>query len=194
MENKETPVAILGAGAWGTALALHLARKQQTVQIWDRNANKLHHLRKHREHPSLPSHHLPDNIHIESTLHKALANVRDIIIAVSSDGFREVLKLIQPILHQNHRVAWVTKGFEPHTHGLLHEAVIEVCGNSPIAVLSGPSFANEVAKGLPTAIVVSSNNTDFSNDLMQRFNNTHFRVYSNADMTGVELGGAIKMF
>lgn len=192
MMRTEKSLAILGAGAFGTALAISLGNNQQTVTLWDRNVEKLHHLRKSRLHPHLGLITLPASIHIETTLHKALACVRDILIAVPSQGFRELLLTLKPLITAEHRIAWVTKGFEAHTGHLLHNLVFEILGTRPIAVLSGPSFALEVARGLPTAVVIASNNQDFSADLMNRFNNAHFRTYANPDIIGVELGGAVK--
>lgn len=190
--NQQQPIAIIGAGAWGTALAIHLAKNQQIVHLWDRNTHKLNEMRKNRAHPHLPGIHLIENIHIESTPHKALANVRDIMIAVSSAGFRSVLETIQPLLTPEHRILWATKGLEQESNLFCHEIIEDVCGPRAMAVLSGPSFAQEVAGGLPTAVVIAANNQTFLNDLTLRFNNTHFRVYSNNDLVGVELGGAIK--
>ena len=190
--SQNSPIAIIGAGAWGTALAVHLASNHQTVTLWDRNTHKLNEMRKNRAHPYLPGIHLVENIHIESTAHKALAHVRDIIIAVSSAGFRNALNTIKPLLTPDHRVLWVTKGLEQDTNFFCHGLVKNICGLRAMAVLSGPSFAQEVAKGLPTAVVIASNDDLFLKDLTLRFNNMHFRVYSNNDIIGVELGGAIK--
>lgn len=192
MAGKDSPIAMLGAGAFGTALAIHLAKNGNEVQLWDRDTEKLNRMRQRREHPLFAATNIPEKVAIEIALNKALANTNDIIIAVSSAGFKDVLEHIKLFLKPTTRIAWITKGFEPKTSRLLQELVQDVCGDIPMAVISGPSFAKEIVKGLPTAVVVASNDSNFTTDLTERFNSPSFRVYSNDDMVGVQLGGAVK--
>ncbi len=188
-----SPIAVLGAGSWGTALAIHLARNQQTVHLWGNNAEHLQAMQRARcNSVYLPDIRFPDNIEICSDLAHALSNVQDILIAVPSHAFRETLTKIKPFIAQNARLVWATKGLDPLHHQLLHYVSDELLGERSLAVLSGPSFAKEVAAGLPTAITLAANASEFSEDLIKRFHSPNFRVYHTKDMIGVELGGAMK--
>ncbi|EKD54668.1 MAG: hypothetical protein ACD_60C00058G0004 [uncultured bacterium] len=188
------PIAILGAGSFGTALALYLSRLGQAVRLWTPDQTALHALKKERVNTRyLPGHSFPENLELTSDLPDAIKHIKDILIAVPSDAFREVITLLKPLLTSETRVAWVTKGLDPVKNQLLHETAEEVLGKKrAYAVLSGPSFAREVAKGLPTAIVAASTDSSFTQDLIHRFNSPLFRVYSSSDIIGVEIGGIVK--
>jgi glycerol-3-phosphate dehydrogenase (NAD(P)+) len=193
MENHK-PIAVLGAGSWGTALALYLARLGQTVWLWTHEPTRVATMNADRANNRyLPGYPFPENLHVTHDLNEAVQNDYDILIAVPSAGFRDILFALKPLLHSATRIAWATKGLDPETGELLHDMLQETLGKDCIsAILSGPSFAREVAAGLPTAVVVASNNLAFANDIMQRFNSPLFRVYRSKDMTGVEVGGVVK--
>lgn len=192
--ERHKPIAVLGAGSWGTALALHLARLGQTVWLWTNEPARAAILQTDRvNNRYLPGQVFPDNLLITSSLTEAIGDNHDILIAVPSVGFRDTLLALQPLMTQSKRIVWATKGLDLQTGELLHEVGRDVFGTEcQYAVLSGPSFAREVAAGLPTAVVIASDNTDFANDLLQRFNSPFFRVYLSDDITGVEIGGVVK--
>ena len=142
----------------------------------------------------LPDIRFPDTLEIESDLSQALAKAKDLLIVVPSHVFTEVLQQIKPLLTPEHRIIWATKGLERDTGRLLQDVVLQILGkNYPLAVLSGPTFAKELAQGLPTAISLASDNPIFADQMQQRIHcSKAFRVYLNSDMIGVQLGGAIK--
>ena len=141
----------------------------------------------------LPGVVFPDNMHAVATLEECLAGVRDILVAVPSHGLRSTLIAIKPHLADDSRVCWATKGFELHTGKLPHQVVAEELGaDIPVAVLSGPTFAKEVGAQLPTAMTVAANNSEFAADLAEALSGDKFRAYTSDDMTGVEVGGAVK--
>lgn len=186
------PIAVLGAGSWGTALANHLAHQGQKVYLWGRDAAQLESLRTtHKNSLYLPQIKLSENIIPEADIAKILNSAMDILIVVPSHAFRPLLNQIKSVKLPS-RLIWATKGLDPTSHQLLHEVVHELLGNIPIAVLSGPNFAKEVAQGLPTAVTIASENKQFASDLVQRFHSKSFRVYTSEDIIGVELGGAMK--
>jgi glycerol-3-phosphate dehydrogenase (NAD(P)+) len=188
------PVAVIGAGSWGTALALQFARKGREVRLWGRNRDDVKRIARARENQKyLPGIAFPDNLHIEPELRKALGGVSDILIAVPSHGLRETLLQLKPLLGKNARICWATKGFELTTGKLPHQVAAEVLGdNLPMAVLSGPTFAKEVGAGLPTAMTIAANDDTFASDLASSLSGEKFRAYTSSDMIGVEVGGAIK--
>lgn len=192
--SQNNPISILGAGSWGTALALLLARNQQTVLLWSYDKTQADDMEKTRCNKIyLPNHIFPKNISITSDLKKACDWSTDIFIVVPSIAFRSTILNCKPYLKKNARIAWGSKGIDAESKQLFHHVVAECLSpNTPMAVLSGPSFANDVASGLPTAVTLASNNSDFSDDLIQHFCNDTFRIYKNDDMNGVELCGVIK--
>ncbi len=141
----------------------------------------------------LPGVAFPEHLHPELDLTVCLDNVRDILIVVPSHGLRETLKTIKPLLAPDIRICWATKGFELSTGALPHQVAEEVLGTDrPMAVLSGPTFAKEVAAGLPTAMTIAANNSEFASDLAEEISGENFRAYTGCDMIGVEVGGAVK--
>lgn len=141
----------------------------------------------------LPGIRLPENLIIETDLAAALSGARDILLAVPSGALRETLARIRPLMQNGERVAWATKGFELETGRLPHEVVGEVLGaEHALAVLSGPTFAREVAEGLPTALTIASNDEQFAADLARALSGRTFRAYTSSDIVGVEVGGAVK--
>lgn len=191
--NSFSPIAVLGAGAWGTALALHLARNGQAVKLWAYEKEQVEQINTARYNTRyLPDQELPSSIVCSHDYESVLADVRDVLIVVPSTAFRATLLAIKPLLKSNQRVLWATKGLDEDKHQLLHAVTSEILGDIDMAVLSGPSFAKEVAMGLPTAVTIASKQRVFAKDLQQRFRSDKFHVELTKDMVGVELGGAIK--
>lgn len=192
--NTLKPITILGAGSWGTALALTLARKGQVVRLWSYEIAEISSLLAERTNSRfLPGFDFPDTIQPTANLHDAIKDIDDILIVVPSVGFRETLIMLKECITPNIRITCASKGLDDDTGQLFNEVVEEVLGKDrKFAVLSGPSFAREVAAGLPAAVVIASRDTDMVNDLTARFNGPSFRVYPSDDITGVELGGAVK--
>jgi len=141
----------------------------------------------------LPGISFPKNLHPQLDLEACLDNVQDILIVVPSHGLRETLKTIKPRLAPDIRICWATKGFELSTGQLPHQVAEDILGpDRPMAVLSGPTFAKEVAAGLPTAMTIAANDADFASDLAEELSGDNFRAYTADDMIGVEVGGAVK--
>lgn len=188
-----SPIAVIGAGSWGTALAIQLARSDQKVLLWGNDAHELQQMRDTRSNEHyLPGIAFPENLIIADSLDQALNNTSDILIVVPSHAFRSVLQQIKSTIGTPKRLAWATKGLDPASHQLLHHIVQEIFGAIPIAVISGPSFAKEVAKGLPTAVTVAATDPLFSQQLKQRLHSKTFRVYTSDDIVGAEIGSAVK--
>lgn len=188
------PITILGAGSWGTALAIYLARRGQTVRIWSYEIPEVAAMLAERTNNRyLPGFDFPDLIHPTANLAEAVKDVDDILVAVPSIGFRETIIMTKPLVGPHVRIVSATKGLDTDTGLLLNETVEEVLGKErKFAVLSGPSFAREVAAGLPAAVVIASKDPDFLRDLIERFNSPIFRIYPSQDLIGVELGGVVK--
>ena len=191
---RSTPIAVLGAGSWGTALALHLARLGNDTRLWGRNVDELQQMQTQRENTRyLPGIPFPDTLTATGDLARALNGVRDVLIAVPSHAFRSSLQALKPFVGSDVRIVWATKGFEHGAQALLSTVVSdEFTSETPQAVLSGPSFAKELAAGLPTAITLAANDAEFRNALAQRLHSDRFRVYLSDDMIGVQVGGAVK--
>lgn len=191
----QSPVTILGAGSYGTALAISFSRNGSPAYLWGHNPAHIEQMRAEKQNrrflPDIP---FPDELHLESDLAQALKRSQDILIVVPSHAFNEILKKIRPHLQPHHHLIWATKGLERDSGRLLQTVAEEQLGTQyPLAVLSGPTFAKELAQGLPTAITLASNNASFALEFQARIHcSKHFRVYVNQDMIGVQLGGAIK--
>lgn len=188
-------ITVLGAGSYGTALAISLARNGNPTLLWGRNADDMAAMAASRSNERyLPGITLPDSLAVTSDLQAAASACRDILLVVPSHAFADTLKQIKPFLQADARVAWATKGLEPETGRLLQEVAQEILGeNVSLAVLSGPTFAKELAQGLPTAISLSSTDPEFIETLSDLLHCTKtFRVYTNPDVVGVQLGGAVK--
>jgi glycerol-3-phosphate dehydrogenase (NAD(P)+) len=141
----------------------------------------------------LPGVSFPPTLTANPDLEACLDGVRDVLVVVPSHGLRETLTKIKPLLREDSRVCWATKGFELHSGKLPHTVAEEVLGNGlSMAVLSGPTFAKEVAEGLPTAMTIAANDEQFAADLAKALSSNNFRAYTSDDMIGVEVGGAVK--
>lgn len=189
------PIAILGAGSYGTALAIALSRNGHKTYLWGHNPEKMAKIAQERMNQDfLPDTVFPESLTVSSDLEFVLSQVKDLLIVVPSHVFSEVLAQIKPFLTEEHRIMWATKGLERDTGRLLQTVAEEILGKSyPLAVLSGPTFAKELAAGLPTAISLASTDPVFADEMQQRIHcSKAFRVYLNNDIVGVQLGGAIK--
>ncbi len=185
-------IAVLGAGAWGTALAIAFSSKHH-ITLWSRDAAQIAALAASRDNSRyLPGISLPTSIEIEADFATALCNADIALIATSTAGLRDTATLVHrsnPALP----IIWACKGFDRETVKLPHETVGEIIGNSAnYGAISGPSFALEVAQGLPTALTLACNDFGFAQNMANQLNSDKLRVYSNADLVGVELGGALK--
>ena len=188
-----TPMAVIGAGSWGTALAIQCARAGHPTRLWGRDAALVESMRLARRNARyLPDAEFPPSLEPVAELSAALTGVRDVLVAVPSHAFRATLLRIKPLLDDPARIAWASKGFEMSTGLLPHEVAREVFGPRPGAVLSGPTFAREVGAGLPTAMTVASRDADFAKELALRLSGPEFRAYTQSDIVGVEVGGAVK--
>jgi glycerol-3-phosphate dehydrogenase (NAD(P)+) len=194
VENTHDPVAVLGAGSWGTALAIQFARAGHPTRLWSRNAADATAMRAERQNRRyLPDAAFPEAVEIHDDLAAATRGAVAIILAVPSHGLRGLLKLLKPLLARDARLAWATKGFELDTGKLPHQVAYDVLGDRyPVAVLSGPTFAREVGMGLPTAMTIASPDAEFAAQLAKSLHASNFRAYTSTDIIGVEVGGAVK--
>jgi glycerol-3-phosphate dehydrogenase (NAD(P)+) len=188
------PITVLGAGSWGTALAIQVARAGRITRLWGRDAAQIAVLARERRNARyLPDAAFPDNLEVTPDLAAAMRASRDILIAVPSSAFRSLLAQVKPLLSPGQRIAWATKGFEFSSGKLPHQVAIEILGPKvQLAVLSGPTFAREVGAGLPTAMTVASHDAGFAAELAQSLTSLNFRAYTSNDIVGVEVGGAVK--
>ncbi|ENW5168152.1 NAD(P)H-dependent glycerol-3-phosphate dehydrogenase, partial [Serratia marcescens] len=195
MNTVNASMTVIGAGSYGTALAITLARNGHTVVLWGHNPAQVQTLQQDRCNQAfLPDVPFPDTLLLEADLARALAASRDVLVVVPSHVFGDVLRQLKPHLRSDARIVWATKGLEAETGRLLQDVAREALGEAiPLAVLSGPTFAKELAAGLPTAIALAATDAQFADDLQQLLHcGKSFRVYSNPDFIGVQLGGAVK--
>lgn len=193
--GKDVSMVVLGAGSYGTSLAISLARNGANIVLWGHDPQHMQRLEADRANNAfLPGVEFPASLIIESDLKTAVQSSRDVLVVVPSHVFGEVLNNMAPYLHTNSRICWATKGLEPETGRLLKDVAQDALGDKySLAVISGPTFAKELAVGLPTAISVSSPDPEFVADLQEKIHcSKTFRVYANDDFIGVQLGGAVK--
>ncbi|MGH8726588.1 MAG: NAD(P)H-dependent glycerol-3-phosphate dehydrogenase [Burkholderiales bacterium] len=183
-------IAILGAGAWGTALALAFAARHE-ITLWLRDKDYGAAMRQTRENSRyLPGFSLPASLRIETDLALALADVELVVVVVPTAGFRQVLREIHGSAAP---VIWGCKGFEVGSAKLPHQVIAEeLKPDAKAAVLSGPSFAEEVARGLPTAVTLASDDPGFAREMAKQLHSARLRIYSSSDVVGVEVAGAVK--
>jgi glycerol-3-phosphate dehydrogenase (NAD(P)+) len=194
MTNK-AGLTVLGAGSYGTALAFCFARNGIPTVLWGRDKAQIEQMQQQRcNQRYLPDAPFPDALQVESDLSKAIAASRNILVVVPSHAFAGMLEQIKPMLNEQHRVVWATKGLEPETGSLLQDVARRILGDRiSLAVLSGPTFAKEMAAGLPTAISLSSLDDEFVEDIADMLHcGKSLRVYKNTDFIGIQLGGAVK--
>lgn len=185
-------VAVLGAGAWGTALAIRLASHVPVV-LWTRSAEHAEHMVRAREnHRYLPGHAFPAELTASADLNSAMTTAELLIVAVPSNGFRSLALALRQA-GATTPIVWLCKGLETGSQKLPHAVLAEAWpDHPPAAVLSGPSFAQEVARGLPAALTVASPDADFARQVARELHDPKLRLYASTDVVGVELGGAMK--
>jgi glycerol-3-phosphate dehydrogenase (NAD(P)+) len=188
-----TRIAVLGAGSWGTALAMLLARNGQQVQLWDHDPRQIEQLRQQRENrrflPGIP---LPEGIEPQADLAATLTGCDLLLLVVPSHAFASVLRQAQPHLAQATPLVWASKGLQPGDGRLLSEVAAEILPGHDLAVISGPTFAGEVARQLPTAVTLACTRAARGQQIADLFGADCFRPYTSLDLIGVQIGGAVK--
>jgi glycerol-3-phosphate dehydrogenase (NAD(P)+) len=184
-------VLVLGAGSWGTALALALAKNEHDVFLWGNNSELIENIKKDKCNKRyIPDVTFPDNLIPIDSIEQAPASFEFVVNAVPCHGLRSSLQLLK--IFSDIQVCLACKGFESGTQKLNHLLVEEELQSVPVAILSGPSFAKEVAKGLPTAVTIASNNIEVAQAFSTLFHSDVFRIYTHDDYIGVQVGGAVK--
>jgi glycerol-3-phosphate dehydrogenase (NAD(P)+) len=192
--SERADIAVLGAGSWGTALAIQFTRAGRPARLWGREpAHVAMMARERRNRRYLPEAAFPASLRVVADLADAIQGVRDVLLAVPSSAFRELLQRLLPLLPPQVRLCWATKGFEFESGLLPNEVARDVLGSGrAVAVLSGPTFAPEVGAGLPTAMTIASPDAEYAERLARDLSSSSFRAYTSTDITGVEVGGAVK--
>lgn len=190
-----TQCTVLGAGSWGTALAIHLTRAGHSVHLWDRNPDRCDYMNQHRLNPRyLKEHPLPAGLTAMSDLKTAIKGANIIVPVVPSHALRETMILAKEAIGPDVQICCATKGIEANTLVTMYDLLIDVLGSSSrdrITMLYGPSFASEVAKGLPTAVAVAGNN-HAAELAAEALHTDAFRAYHTDDVVGVCVGGSLK--
>lgn len=188
--NKKT-IALLGAGSWGTAIAIHLSQIGYRVLLWAHDPQHVALMAATKMNPRyLPGVNFPETLVPVADLNQCMREADYVIIAVPSHAFAQLLATIEK---PPQGLAWLTKGIDPASHLLLSQLVAQRFGTTfPVAVITGPSFANEVARFLPTAMTLASNNQNYQRQIQQVLHHSNIRVYSSDDLIGVQICGAVK--
>jgi glycerol-3-phosphate dehydrogenase (NAD(P)+) len=188
------PTVVMGAGAWGTALAIAIARNGHDVILWGRDSDHVKTMADTRTNERyLPGLAFPETLRLEADFTVAVAAAKHVLVSVPSVAFCEIVQRMQPLLADGVSVSWATKGLTPDSGAFLLESATQILGpDTPLAVISGPSFAAEVAKGLPTAITVASKDEVLANQLALAMHSTSLRAYTSTDVLGVQVGGTVK--
>lgn len=189
-------VCVIGAGSWGTAQAILLAQKVQTVKMWTLEGNVIEEMNNERTNKAyLPGVTIPENINVFADIEEALEDATAVVMTIPSQGFREVLRKVVPFLNKNQVVVNTAKGIEESSLKRLSEVFAEetdkVLQNN-FVVLSGPSHAEEVSRGIPTTVVAAGQSRECCERVQDIYMTPRFRVYTNPDIIGVEIGGALK--
>jgi len=187
-------ISVFGAGSWGTALAIQAARNGNPTLLWGHNPEHIRNLAQDKQNTRyLAGLSFPDLLNVSSDLKEAAQFSDILLISVPSHAFKETLIKIKPFVSDKVKIAWASKGFEPETGELLHQTVANIFGSeTPAAVLSGPSFAREVAADLPTAVTIAATQADFADELAKLMHSPRFRTYTTDDIISVQVGGAVK--
>ena len=187
------PVTVLGAGAFGTALAIQLSRRGSPTYLWGRDATVMATLQESRENPRyLKGCAFPAQLTATADLATAVRHSGDLLIATPSPALRESCQRLKPLVQPGQGIACACKGLEPGSGELAHEVIGSVLDGHSIAIVSGPTFAKELGLGLPTAVTVASADAAFATRLAEAFHGDGFRAYTSSDVIGVEIGGAAK--
>jgi glycerol-3-phosphate dehydrogenase (NAD(P)+) len=184
-------IAVIGAGAWGTALSLLAHGQGHSVILWARREQEARQIASTRISSYLKDHPLPPKIKVTADLGDAVAAAEVVILAVPSHGMREIATHLRPVIHSRPLLG-VAKGLEGTTFQRMSEVIADVLGANEYAALSGPSFAQDVAQGKPTAVVVASKRIHWAQEIQRNLSGPTFRLYTTDDVAGVELGGAMK--
>ncbi len=183
-------IAILGAGSWGTAVAIHLARLNHKVLLWGHKKAHIAKLKlEHCNNQYLPNCPFPPSLEVVEDLSAAVSDARHLMVAVPSHAFSA---LLQKLPESTDALSWLTKGIDPKSLSLLHQVADKRFPNCQFAAISGPSFAKEVAIGLPTAITLASNDQNYAKELQTLLHSENFRVYFSKDYIGVEIAATVK--
>ena len=186
-------IAILGGGSWGTALAISLARKGLAVDLWCRNVAQAEEMRETRFNKKyLPNVSLPDKIRILTDLNEAMKDKEIVVLAVTSQSIRSIAETIKPMVKEKMIIVNVAKGLEIGSNLRLSQVVKEILPNNAFVALYGPSHAEEVSIGMPTGLVAASEDMEAALVVQDVFISARLRVYTNHDLIGVEIGGALK--
>lgn len=187
-------LSVLGAGSFGSALAIHLARRGHVTLLWGRNAAAMAAMEEARENAVyLPDTPFPVKLTATSDLVRAIAEAEHIVLATPSAALGATIAAIAPLLRPGQGLVCACKGLEPGTARLAHEVIAEgLASQHPVAILSGPTFAKELAMGLPTAVTIASGDEAFAEKIARIFHGDGFRAYPSDDVIGVEIGGAAK--
>jgi glycerol-3-phosphate dehydrogenase (NAD(P)+) len=187
-------IAVLGAGSYGTALAIQLARLGNDTRLWGRDAAQMQRLEAERVNAEyLPGCKLPPALKPTSDLRAAVADAEDLLLAVPSHALHAVLRVVAPLLRPEQGIACAVKGIEPDTGKLMHEVIGDIVGTQrKFAMISGPTFAKEVGRGMPTAVTVASTDPEYAEKIVHALHGQGFRAYTSDDVIGVEVGGSVK--
>ena len=186
-------VAFLGGGSFGSALAIMLAKKGTKVNMWDRKLSVINDINIKRENIKyLPSVIIPAGVTAFADIEEAISDSEIIVLAVPSHVVRHLSKMIAPHLKENQIVVSIAKGIEEHSLKRMSEVIEDEIPSNPIVILSGPSHAEEVALDIPTTLVVTSKKMEYAKIVQDVFMTSKFRIYTNEDLIGVEIGGAVK--
>ena len=186
-------MCVIGAGSWGSALALSLYKNNHKVYMWTREVNQVEEINTTRQNSKfLPGVIIPEDLIVSNDLEEVIKDSEIVVVAVPSQAVRSVCKQIKPFIKENQIIVDVAKGLERGTGKRLSDVVKEELPNNPYVVLSGPSHAEEVAKYMPTTIVAACEEIEYAQKVQDAFMSPFLRVYTNPDIIGVELGGALK--
>ncbi len=187
-------IAVLGAGSWGTAMAIMMARSGHHVTLWGHNPAHIQQLRLDNCNTQfLPGTNFPKTLDVSDNLEQTVAEHTFLMLAVPSHAFRETLLKCQPVLQENCTLTWITKGFETDTGLLAHEVVFDTLGkDTNVALISGPSFALEVAENLPTAVVVASPDIKVATSVANAIRTSNFLAFPSDNIASAEIGGSMK--
>ena len=192
--SRPTRFSVYGAGSWGTALAIQLARNGINTLLWGHRRDRLNEYSSANKNIDyLPEIDFPHSLRCNDNLKVLAEHSQHHLIVVPSHGFRQLLSQLEPLLNSHHKILWATKGLELDSGKLLHQLVEETLPKiTDYGVVSGPTFAVEVAKGLPTAMTVAATSQQLAEEAADAFQSSTYRVYTSDDIIGVELGGAVK--
>ncbi|MGB0496225.1 MAG: NAD(P)H-dependent glycerol-3-phosphate dehydrogenase [Kangiellaceae bacterium] len=195
-KNKTSSIAVLGAGSFGTSLAILLAKNGNPTRLWGRSSDHIATMQADRSNQKyLADIKFPQELCLFDDFQSCIKDVQDILVVTPSHAFEQTLSQIKQYSNcvEQLRIVWACKGLEPDSGNFLSKKADQIFNKSIVkGVLSGPTFAKELAKGMPTAITLATNNSQFSADLTKRLINQTFRVYLSDDLEGVQFGGAIK--